>query len=89
MADRSAHTRKILYRSSHRGTKELDLILGSFARMHLADLDATNLSAFEVFTDLPEPILQEVMMGKAPLPADLPEPLRHLLAQYRYKPPSR
>lgn len=89
MTELSARARKILYRCAHRGTKELDLILGSFARTHVPDLDAASLDALEVFTELPEPVLQEVLTGKAPLPTDMPEPLRGLLANYRYTPPSR
>ncbi len=89
MTELSVRARKILYRCAHRGTKELDLILGSFARAHVPDLDEVSLDAFEVFTELPEPVLQEVMTGKAPLPTDMPEPLRRLLANHRYTPPQR
>jgi len=89
MTEPSTRVRKILYRCAHRGTKELDLILGSFVRAHVPDLDEAGLTAFEAFIELPEPILQEVLTGKAPLPADMPEPLHSLLTNHRYTPPVR
>lgn len=86
MTDLSAQARKIIYRCTHRGTKELDLILGSFAQAHVPNMGAETLKAFEHFTELPEPILQEILTDKAPLPIDMPEDLRALFANFTYRP---
>ena len=46
--------KKLLYRSNHRGTKEMDLLIGGFAKENLAALNAEELKEFELilnFTD--------------------------------------
>ncbi|MEI6170502.1 MAG: succinate dehydrogenase assembly factor 2 [Pseudomonadota bacterium] len=46
--------KKLLYRSNHRGTKEMDLLIGGFAKENLATLNAEELKEFELilnFTD--------------------------------------
>jgi len=46
--------KKILYRANHRGTKEMDLILGGFAAKFLAYLTKEEVNQFEkilTFTD--------------------------------------
>jgi antitoxin CptB len=47
--DETQHNRlkKLKMRSWHRGTKEMDMILGSFADARLAGLDAASLDEFE------------------------------------------
>lgn len=46
--------KKLLYRSNHRGTKEMDLLIGGFAKENLATLNIEELKEFELilnFTD--------------------------------------
>ena len=46
--------KKLLYRSNHRGTKEMDLLIGGFARENLNFLNSEELNDFEFilnFTD--------------------------------------
>jgi antitoxin CptB len=46
--------KKILYRANHRGTKEMDLILGGFASKFLVSLTKEEINQFEkilTFTD--------------------------------------
>jgi antitoxin CptB len=47
--------KRALYRASHRGTKELDLILGRYARARVPGMDEAGLSEFERFLALPDP----------------------------------
>ena len=48
MTDEFEATRKrLFYRAHHRGTKEMDLVLGPFAEAHLAGFDAKKLERFE------------------------------------------
>ena len=78
--------KKILYRCTHRGTKELDLILGNFARGHLPRMDAATLAAFAEFIELPEPVLHDMMTQRADLPPTMPAHLRAWLSAFRYRP---
>jgi len=46
--------KKLLYRSNHRGTKEMDLVIGGFANENLKKLTFEELKEFEIllnFTD--------------------------------------
>lgn len=46
--------KKLLYRSNHRGTKEMDLLIGGFAIENLKKLNLEELKEFELllnFTD--------------------------------------
>jgi antitoxin CptB len=46
--------KKLLYRSNHRGTKEMDLLIGGFANENLKKLNHEELKEFELllnFTD--------------------------------------
>jgi antitoxin CptB len=49
--------RRAAYRASHRGTKEMDIILGRYALAHLDAMSESELSDFERFIALPDPTL--------------------------------
>lgn len=53
--DLETRRRRVMYRAEHRGTKELDLLLGRFAEAHLAAMSEVDLVAFEKFLTLPDP----------------------------------
>lgn len=59
--------RRAAWRASHRGTKELDLMIGRFAAEKLPGMDEGELSRFEAFLAVPDPELQDWLM--APLNA--------------------
>jgi antitoxin CptB len=40
--------KKLLYRSNHRGTKEMDLLIGGFAKENLESLNVDELKEFEL-----------------------------------------
>ena len=48
MLQRSNLIKKLLYRSNHRGTKEMDLLIGGFAKENLKSLNADELKEFEL-----------------------------------------
>jgi antitoxin CptB len=59
--DLQARRRRAAYRATHRGTKEMDIALGSFAEAVLAGMPAERLAAFERFIALPDPELQAMI----------------------------
>jgi antitoxin CptB len=61
--------RKLLFRAWHRGTREIDLILGRFADAHVATLSEAELAEFERLMDVPEPDLYAWVTGEAETPA--------------------
>ncbi len=73
--------RRLRFRSWHRGTREMDLVLGRFADRHLAALDAATLDAYEALLSVPDPELYGWLTGRATVPAAYDTPLmRHLIA---------
>ena len=43
MTNKEILKKKIIYRSMHRGTKEMDLLLGNFVKKHIEELSAPEL----------------------------------------------
>jgi antitoxin CptB len=46
--------KKALFRAWHRGTKEMDLLLGTFADAHLATLSDADFADFEQLMEVPD-----------------------------------
>jgi antitoxin CptB len=46
--------RRALYRAWHRGTREMDLLLGRFADAHIERLSDRDLADFEALLDFPD-----------------------------------
>jgi len=63
--------RKILFRSWHRGMREMDLIMGRFADSALAELSEAELSDFERLIELPDRDLLAWVTGESDVPADV------------------
>ena len=63
--------RKIRFRAWHRGTREMDLIMGRFADSELARLDEAGLDSFEALMEQPDPDLYKWVSGEAPVPSDV------------------
>lgn len=66
--DHATRVKRLIYRSWHRGTKELDLLLGPFAQAELACLTADDLTDYETLLQTPEPLLYDLLTGKASAP---------------------
>ena len=47
MTNKEILKKKIIYRSMHRGTKEMDLLLGSFVKKHIYEFNDTELKDLE------------------------------------------
>ena len=63
--------RKLLFRSWHRGMREMDLIMGGFADARIAELDERELTEFERLIELPDQNLLAWIMGEAEVPPDV------------------
>ena len=47
MANNEILKKQIIYRSKHRGTKEMDLLLGNFVKKHINEFNSTELIDLE------------------------------------------
>lgn len=63
--DLDVRRRRAVYRANHRGTKELDFLLGRFAERHLPVFLETEMVLFERLLELPDPTLQSWLLSGA------------------------
>lgn len=61
----AARRRRAAYRATHRGTKEMDWMLGRFAVAVLPGLSGDTLDRFERLLGVPDPELQEWVLSPA------------------------
>ena len=55
--------KRLLFRCWHRGTREMDLILGRFADAEIGELTDTELTDLESLIDVPDPDLYAALSG--------------------------
>ena len=75
--------KRLLFRCWHRGTREMDLILGRFADAEIATLTDTELSDLELLIEVPDPDLYAALTGNAPLAAQFAGPLFDRIKSFR------
>ena len=49
--------KRLLYRASYRGTKEMDILLSKFVNKYINELDEYNLKELEVFLNFEDEII--------------------------------
>jgi antitoxin CptB len=58
--------KRAIWRAAHRGTKEMDWLLGRFAEACVPAMTEAGLTRFERFLALPDPELQTWLMAPVP-----------------------
>jgi len=49
--------KRIIYRASYRGTKEMDILLSSFVNKYIIELDETLLNELEIFLNYEDELI--------------------------------
>jgi antitoxin CptB len=75
--------KRLLFRCWHRGTREMDLILGRFADAEITGLTDEELTQFERLIEVPEPDLYAALTAGAPLPPHDGHPLFSRIKSFR------
>lgn len=70
-----ARRRKLLFRSWHRGMREMDMILGRFADAHMATLTDEEIDQYEGLLEFPDDQFFLLITGERPVPQHLDCPL--------------
>lgn len=78
--------KRLRWRSWHRGTREMDLLVGGFADAHLADLDEAQLDRFEALLQAPDPELYDWMTGRSLPPPGLDHDVLRLMQDFKFSP---
>ena len=79
----SMRLRRLRYRAWHRGTKEMDLILGPYADARLGEMEVAELDRFETLLEEADTDLLKWLMGQEPTPADADAELLADLLKFR------
>ena len=74
--------RKLLFRSWHRGMREMDLIMGRFADAKVAALSDGEVADFERLIEVPDPDLLAWITGEAAVPPDFDSALFRSLRHF-------
>lgn len=82
----AARRRRLKFRSWHRGTRESDLLLGSFAEAHLDNFTAEQLDRFEAILTEEDPDIYDWMNGRAPLPERVDHDVMQMMCNFRFTP---
>ena len=73
-SDLGMRRRRALWRATHRGSKEMDFLLGPFAEAVLDGMNAAEIGVFERLIDTPDPDIEMSLFGGKSLgEADLDE----------------
>ncbi|MCK1653855.1 succinate dehydrogenase assembly factor 2 [Bradyrhizobium sp. 149] len=67
--------KRLLFRCWHRGTREMDLILGRFADAEIGNLSDDELTQLETLLEEADPDLYAAITGDKVLPAEVIGPL--------------
>jgi antitoxin CptB len=56
--------KKIIYRSTHRGTKEMDSLLGNFVKKNIDNLSDFELNDLNTLVEMDDEVLKDLYFGK-------------------------
>jgi len=77
--------RRLRYRAWHRGTREMDLVLGPFADAHLDRFGTSDLDRLEALMDEADPDLLKWVIGQEPVPIGTDSEMLQTIIAYRLK----
>jgi antitoxin CptB len=75
--------KRLLWRASHRGIKEMDVLMGGFTRDRVNQMSETELSELEALIDVPDHDLLSWITGEAEVPEQRNSGVLRELLRYR------
>ena len=85
-SDNDIRRKRLLFRSWHRGVKEADLLLGSFAERHLPGFTVDQVDCYEALLGADDSDLLAWISGRTPPPAARESDVLTLLLAFKYAP---
>jgi antitoxin CptB len=74
-ADLDVRRRRVLFRSWHRGMREMDLLMGRFADAEIGSLSEEELADFELLIEVPDRDLLAWLTGEREVAANYDTPV--------------
>ena len=81
--DLAIRRKRLKYRSWHRGTKELDLVIGGFAERHLDGMSEAEIDMFEAIINENEFDIYNWLARQADVPSRHRNPIMELLLAFK------
>ena len=78
--------KRLLFRSTHTGTKEMDLFLGAFAEAHLGTMSEAQIGRYEALLETDDPTLFGWITGREEPPPGLRSDVMDLIRNFKYRP---
>lgn len=82
-ADLDVRRRKLLFRSWHRGMKEMDIILGQYSDEYIAGFSDAQLDEYEVLLEVLDRDLFKWVTGESEIPEAFDTPLFRDIIDFR------
>ena len=76
--------KKLIFRAWHRGTREMDLLMGSFADAHVPGFDVAQLDQFEHILTCQDPDLYDWKCGRGAPGAEDDGEVMQLFINHRF-----
>ena len=73
--------RRLLFRATHRGTHETDLLIGGFVAARIDAMSEPDMDALEEVMELPDAMLADWLTGRQPIPMDVDTPMLRAIRQ--------
>lgn len=61
-SDLDMRRRRALWRATHRGSKEMDVLLGRYAEQAVDGMNAAEIAVFERLIDAPDPAIENCVL---------------------------
>lgn len=79
--DLSPRRRRLVFRATHRGTKETDLMVGGFVTRNIATFSEAELDELEGVLELLDVDLADWLSGRRPIPPEVMTPMLARMAE--------
>ena len=79
----AARRKRILYRSQHRGMREMDILLGNYVAANIGIMAEADLETLERLMDVPDQDLFGWMVGRVPVPANFDTPVYRAIIDFK------
>jgi antitoxin CptB len=84
--DDAKRRKKAYFNAWHRGTREMDLLIGGFAERHLDGLSPAQFERFEALLELPDTDLYAWITGRETPPPEVDSDVLRRLCRHRVDP---
>lgn len=79
MEDIEIFRKKLLFKASHRGTKEMDILIGNFASKYITLFDLNELNLLNDILDTDDDEIYKMILHKIEIPSSLNNRVTKLL----------